>query len=166
MLLVGKLGTCHIWEGLIQVCNKCLLLVKQSASTIVICVYMGLQKYIKDTTDNMWESQVRALWLWNNDEYKCVRERLKTTPTSSESVCDVRPAPTSVICQINFRVFSGFLGFLGFRKPGNLETCNDNNGVAKIFNLLNNNYNNMTRKCKWGIKSGELNLGQWPLYMS
>ena len=29
---------------------------------------------------------------------------------------------SSVICQINFRVFSGFLGFLGFRKPGNLET--------------------------------------------
>jgi len=26
----------------------------------VICVYMGLQKCIKDTTDNMRESQVRA----------------------------------------------------------------------------------------------------------
>ena len=29
---------------------------------------------------------------------------------------------TSVICQFNFQVFSGFLGFLGSRKPGNLKT--------------------------------------------
>jgi len=45
--------------------------------------------------DNVQESQVRALWLWNNDEYECTREWLKTTPTSSESVRDVRPAPAS-----------------------------------------------------------------------
>jgi len=34
------------------------LLIKQSACTIVICVYMGLQKCIKDTIDNVRESQV------------------------------------------------------------------------------------------------------------
>jgi len=45
--------------------------------------------------DNVQESQVQALWLWNNNEYKCTREQSKTTPTSSESVRDVRPAPVS-----------------------------------------------------------------------
>jgi len=34
---------------------------------------MGLQKCIKDTTDNVQESQVQAPWLWDN-EY--VRARL------------------------------------------------------------------------------------------
>jgi len=28
---------------------------------------MGLQKFIKDTTDNMQESQVWAPWLWDNE---------------------------------------------------------------------------------------------------
>jgi len=28
---------------------------------------MGLQKCIKDTTDNVRESQVRAPWLWDNE---------------------------------------------------------------------------------------------------
>jgi len=53
-----------------------------------------------------------------------------------------------------FQWFFGFSGFQETWEPRNLETCNDNNGVAKIFNLLNNNYNNMTCKCKWGIKCG------------
>jgi len=34
---------------------------------------MGLQKCIKDTTDDVQESQVWALWLWNNDEYVYAR---------------------------------------------------------------------------------------------
>jgi hypothetical protein len=35
----------------------------------------------------------------------------------------IRQVPvTSVICQIDLQVFAGFLGFPGFRKPGNLET--------------------------------------------
>jgi len=40
---------------------------------------------------------------------------------------------TSVICQFNFQVFSGFLGFLGSRKPENLETSKPGSSQLKAI---------------------------------
>ena len=60
---------------------------------------------------------------WNGRDYRgkeIVQRCQKPGPMNQQ----LRQAwgSTSVICQIDLQVFAGFLGFPGFRKPGNLET--------------------------------------------
>jgi len=93
-----RLGILGFVNRLIELQINVLLLVRQSASTIVIHIcFMGLQNVSKIQWITCENHKCEHFDYETNDEYECMRKRSKTTPTSSESVHDVRLAPASSV---------------------------------------------------------------------